>query len=127
MEMMYAILVVSLLSVLFISIIAKTRKKSYDSNEQILKELNLELELKQNNLLNLNQKIYNQTIDRTVSLTQAEINSLDVYDKTNIRIPVDIIEDLHSLNLETEKEILDYIENQRHFWRLENTKKPFKR
>ena len=127
MEMMYAILVVSLLSVLFISIIAKTRKKSYDSNEQILKELNLELELKQNNLLNLNQKIYNQTIDRSVSLTQAEINSLDVYDQTNIRVPVDIIEDLHSLNLETEKEILEYIENQRHFWRLENTKKPFKR
>ena len=127
MELLYGILVISLLSVFLISNITKTRKRSYDENERILDELNSQVELKQNTLLAIEQTIKNKIIDKSVSLTNIEIKSLDVYDKTNIKIPVDIIEDLHSLNLETEKEILDYIENQRYFWKLENTKKPYRR
>ena len=127
MGLVYGIFVISLLSIFLISSITKTRKRSYEENERILDELNSQVELKQNTLLAIEQTIKNKIIDRTVSLTNIEIKSLDVYDKTNIKIPVDIIEDLHSLNLETEKEILEYIENQRHFWRLENTKKPYRR
>ena len=127
MELLYGILVISLLSVFLISNITKTRKKSYDENERILDELNSQVEIKQNKLLVIEQTIKNKIIDSAVSLTNIEIKALDVYDKTNIKIPADIIEDLHSLNLETEKEILDYIENQRYFWKLENTKKPYRR
>jgi len=127
MGLVYGIFVISLLSIFLISSITKTRKRSYDENERILDELNSQVELKQNTLLAIEQTIKNKIIDKSVSLTTIEIKSLDVYDKTNIKIPVDIIEDLHSLNLETEKEILDYIENQRYFWKLENTKKPYRR
>jgi len=127
MGLVYGIFVISLLSIFLISSITKTRKRSYEENERILDELNSQVELKQNTLLAIEQTIKNKIIDKSVSLTNIEIKSLDVYDKTNIKIPVDIIEDLHSLNLETEKEILDYIENQRYFWKLENTKKPYRR
>lgn len=59
-------------------------------------------------------------------LTNIEIDVLDCYDKSNIKIPTEIIEDLHSRKLSSHKEIFDFIENQRYFWKLENTKKVYK-
>ena len=52
---------------------------------------------------------------------------LDIYDDANIKLPLDIIEDLDYMNLETAKEAYDYIENQRLHWKLENTKKPHRK
>jgi len=88
MGLLYGILVISLLSVFLISNITKTRKKSYDENERILDELNSQVEIKQNKLLVIEQTIKNKIIDSAVSLTNIEIKALDVYDKTNIKIPL---------------------------------------
>lgn len=67
------------------------------------------------------------TFNHQQQLTNAEIKALEIYDKSNIRIPTDIIEDLHHQKLHDIEDILSFVETQRHYWRLENTKKPFKR
>ena len=51
---------------------------------------------------------------------------LDVYDQSNIKIPVDILEDMVVIIFDSEKEVFNYIENQRYYWKLENSKKPYK-
>lgn len=65
------------------------------------------------------------TINRDLNMRQSQINVLNHYEQSNIRIPVEIIEDLQYMDLLDEQEIHKFIENQRLYWKLENTKKPF--
>lgn len=60
-------------------------------------------------------------------LTQLEERVLDIYVQSNIKIPFEIMEELRYLNLDSEDEIFNYIENQRLHWKLENSKKPYRK
>lgn len=115
-----------LLIVYTISIISKTRKRSSEEQEEHIRLLEEEIKLKTAELIELNNEVYNKTINRIESLTNVEISVLDIYEKSNIKIPIDIIEELSRMKLSSRKEIFDYIENQRYLWKLENTKKPYK-
>lgn len=95
----------------------------YNEREILDKQLNEKME----QLSHLSRQVENQTIDKGMSLRMMEIRVLDIYEDSNIKIPTDIIEELHRMGLSNEKEIFDYIENQRYFWKLENSKKPYKK
>ena len=130
---METILIFALIFVTFLylyQLIFKSTKSSdnidIEWHENYIEDLNKEIISKSKQLSLLDKQIEDRTIDKSVSLTKIEISVLDVYDKSGIRIPSDIIEDLSYMRLDNEKAIMDYIENQRTFWRLENTKKPFK-
>lgn len=69
----------------------------------------------------------NQRVDTSVSLSQIVIKVLDIYEESHIRIPADIIEDLSYMRFHDEKEVFTFIENQRNYWKLENTKKPYRK
>lgn len=69
------------------------------------------------------EQLENTRVDKKTMLPHAVNSVLNRYDRSNIRIPSDIIEDLSYINFRDEKAIFDYIETQRHHWKLENTKK----
>lgn len=69
------------------------------------------------------EQLENTRVDKKTMLPHAVNSVLNRYDRSNIRIPSDIIEDITYLNFRDEKDIFDYIENQRHHWKLENSKK----
>lgn len=95
-------------------------------HENYIDEMNKEISAKSRQLTLLEQQIENRTIDNSVSLTKLEIQVLDYFDESGIRISSDIIEDLHAMRFSSEFEIFRFIQNQRTFWKLENTKKPFR-
>lgn len=125
-KMFVGILLFFLLAVFLLSLLSRTRKRSYLESEERLSIINAELEAKTAALVSLNETIHNRTTDRTVMLSQVETAVLDIYERSHIRIPADIIEELSYMQLSTETEVFDYIENQRQFWKLENSKKPYK-
>lgn len=90
-------------------------------SQETLAELTYLIQQKENEL---NELSSNKPINR-FTITQNKV--LDLYEQSNIRLPLDILEDLSTQNLETEKEIFDFIENQRNHWKLENQKKPYKK
>lgn len=90
-------------------------------SEERLAELSYLIQQKENEL---NELPTNKSINR-FTITQNKV--LDLYEQSNIRLPLDILEDLSTQNLKTEKEIFDFIENQRNQWKLENQKKPYKK
>lgn len=90
-------------------------------SEERLTELSYLIQQKENEL---NELPNNKSINR-FTITQNKV--LDLYEQSNIRLPLDILEDLATQNLKTEKEIFDFIENQRIHWKLENQKKPYKK
>lgn len=65
------------------------------------------------------------TINRTTNLRHSQEEVLNIYERSNIKIPVEIIEDLQYNDITEHDDIIDFIENQRHYWKLENTKKPY--
>lgn len=67
------------------------------------------------------------TPNELTGLTATEENVLDIYEQSNIKIPLEILEELRYLQLDDEEEIFMYIENQRLHWKLENSKKPYRR
>lgn len=76
---------------------------------------------------NAKQSPYHSTyINPSTNMLQVQEDVLNMYEKSNIRIPSDIIEDLIHMNITDENEIFAYIENQRNYWKLENSKKPYK-
>lgn len=90
-------------------------------SEERLAELTYLIQQKENEL---NELSSNKPIN-CFTITQNKV--LDLYEQSNIRLPLDILEDLATQNLKTEKEIFDFIENQRNHWKLENQKKPYKK
>ena len=90
-------------------------------SQETLAELTYLIQQKENEL---NELPNNNSINH---FTQTQNKVLDIYDNSNIRLPYDILEDLSTQNLKTEKETFEFIENQRNYWKLENQKKPYKK
>jgi hypothetical protein len=90
-----------------------------------LEKIEEKIEEREQILFDLNNKVADKIIDTSVSLTTIEIKCLDLYDSANIRIPSDIIEDLHQRKITNEADIIRFIESQRQHWKLENSKKLF--
>lgn len=67
-----------------------------------------------------------QTWDTSVQMTDIMNEALDLYDRSNIRVPKDIIEDAAIHHFDTVERAVTYIENQRHYWIKENQKKVLK-
>lgn len=119
-----AILYGSMLVVLLLAfLIQRINKKRY-KRLQLIEE---QIEQKTILLSEITNQINEQTFERSTAYTKSEINALKIYEKSNIQIPVDILDEMKHQNLKDENEIIDFIENQRYYWKLENTKKPFKR
>jgi len=125
------ILAIALLSFLLIVFIFAMRGTSEADNiKEVKKEMNLlesKLIAKRTELHSLEQAIQNKTIDRKSNLSNIVNQVLDIYEQSNIKIPIDIIEELQFINLIDDKQVFDYIENQRNHWKLENNKKPYRR
>ena len=91
------------------------------------KEIDNRIAEKEDYLISLEQRINNTSLDRGTGLTLTQINVLDKYERSNIRIPADILEELPHMSQLDESETLEYIEQQRQQWKLENGKKVFKK
>lgn len=111
---------------LLVTIVKATRRKSLRAHEEKERELVASIRAKMEQLELLNKELEKRSIRNDVKLSNMVINVLDRYEQSNIVLPVDIIEELSYRPFETETGILDYIENQRYQWRLENTKKVMK-
>jgi len=104
--------------------------KTFKRNKE-LQELNeiltFTIDKKKEQLTKLDETLERKKLDRKTGLTNATIKILDIYQDSGIRIPADILEELSYMRFTEEKDIFDYIENQRHFWTLENRKKPYRK
>jgi len=120
-------LVGALLFIYLFSIINKDRETDLEELELEEEELEDSINAKTIQLTELNQGIEKQSINKDVRLSNIKVKILDIYEESHIQIPVDIVEELSNINLYEEKEIFDYIENQRNYWKLENQKKPFRK
>lgn len=115
-----------LLLVWLMSLFSKFSDNKQAELEQQNDQLESQIELKQRQLSIIQEQIKSNTINRKISLTNAQIHVLDIYERSNIRIPADILEDMSQMCFKDEKHIQAFIESQRLAWKLENAKKPFK-
>ena len=95
--------------------------------EKTLKLLQNAIDQKSIELFNIRDRVENSKIDARYNLTRLEVRVLEIYDNSNIRVPVEIVEDLHLQQLEDEADIFKFIESQRKYWKLENSKVPFRK
>ena len=121
----YALIAI-LLFITLVAYLEKKTKKNYQRHNEILDGLEEQIALKKHQLETLTEQFNTQNTDRKTNLTITQTQVLDNYEKSNIRIPIEIIEDLEYNRITDKKEIEKFIENQRYYWKLENTKKPFK-
>ena len=121
------VLLLFLLLVFTISIIGKSRQDELREEEKRLQELDSQIRTKQVQLNSLQNQVLSNTVDKKTSLPHGTNQVLDIYDESNIKIPLDIIEELSYMNFHSEKEVFDYIENQRNYWTLEHRKKPYRK
>jgi len=115
---------------LIVFIIAMRGMSETEKIKEVKQELNIlesKITGKRAKLISLEQAIQNKTIDRTSNLSKIVNEVLNIYDESNIKIPLDIIEELQYVNLTTDKQVFDYIETNRNYWILENRKKPYRR
>ena len=91
--------------------------------KRINRKLDDEIEEKYSHLDSLESEIQIREYDSTVNMHKTVIEVLDIYDKSNIKIPLDIIEDVMWMKVYEPNEILEYIETQRQHWKLENSKR----
>lgn len=82
----------------------------------ILNNLEKEIAEKTNQLENLKQQRLQPELER----------ALDLFDRSNIRISSDIIEDASTRFFQTDEQAVKFIENQRIMWKQENMKKLYK-
>lgn len=108
-----------------IGAMSRQMNKSREDNEDYLEFLEHQIKLKADELDTLRTQQRNQSIDRHTNLTNLESSVLDRYEQTGIRLSSDILEELVHQKLETESDIIHFVENQRKFWKLENTKPPY--
>ena len=104
-----------------------SRLQSLEDHQYNLEFLEYHIARKQQELNALNEAITNQHTVAKTNLPAHVNHVLDLYDEANIKIPLDIIEDLIHVSLTTTSDVSDYIENQRLHWKLENSKKPFRK
>ena len=124
------LVLIFILSVVIVSVIVIKKPKPSKEVETLgdeIERLNAVLDAKYRELIELNKQIEMHQVDTNVSLTKNEVKALDIYEQSGIRIPSDIIEDMSAMRLNSVNEMVDYIEIQRSYWKLENTKKAFRR
>ncbi|UTC25186.1 hypothetical protein Bfsp1_30 [Cytobacillus phage Bfsp1] len=92
-----------------------------------LEETEEKLRIKRQELDRIQSMIDNSSLDRGTGLTQTQVKVLDKYERSNIRIPADILEELPHIVHLSESDTLEYIEHQRNHWKLENSKKVYKK
>lgn len=116
------IILISIISLYLIHI-----KKSKLEKEFYL--LMCDFEQLNDELLQLDQTVTDQRTASKVNLPANIIPILDIYENSNIKLPVDVLEEVirMSKRLDSDKMVFDYIENQRLFWKHENSKKPYKK
>ena len=103
------------------------RLKRNKELEELNEFLTFTIDKKKEQLTKLDETLERKKLDRKTGLTNTTIKILDIYQDSGIRIPADILEELYYMRFTEEKDIFDYIENQRHFWTLENRKKPYRK
>ncbi|QGH74245.1 DNA replication organizer [Bacillus phage vB_Bpu_PumA2] len=81
-----------------------------------INRLNREIEQRKETLKNL-------TIDEVTQLTPIVNEALDIYDRFNIKIPKDVLEDTMYQQFDNVKQVIEYIEAQRQHWSYENRKR----
>ena len=123
----YSVLLLFLIILYAINSYNHSRLQSLEDHQHNLEFLEYHIARKQQELTALNEAITNQHTVAKTSLPAHVNQVLDLYDEVNIKIPLDIIEDLAHASLTTTSEVSDYIENQRLHWKLENSKKPFRK
>ena len=101
--------------------------KAKREKETELKNLQKLIDQKTIELFNLRDRVENNKIDNTFNMTYLELEVLEIYENSNIRLPVEILEDLHLQKLEDYADIFKFIESQRKYWKLENSKVPFRK
>jgi len=115
--------------IMIIFIISVFSKVKHEGNAHLIEQskiLDDEINEKTKQLSEVNNQLETQTVDRSTFLTAGQTKVLDIYEQSNIKLPVEIIEELTHLRITNENDIFKFIENQRYYWKLENTKKPFR-
>ncbi|AGI10631.1 DNA replication organizer [Bacillus phage MG-B1] len=99
----------------------QTIVSSLDDHKQELKEIKNLIKLKQKELENLVHAT-EQAKRRTVTnLTVEQEEAIDLYERNNIRLPIDIIEELSYSNNVTYHSAVAFIEMQRKVWKAQFT------
>jgi|SRR5690625_2565745 len=93
---------------------------------------NIKLQQENERLKNKREQLQNEVhslenINPTFKMQQVVINVLDIYDDSNIQLPRDIMEQLTLRTFHSEKEVYDFIENQRQNLKTESMKKTIKK
>ena len=103
------------------------RKNSQSNNDdlmdyidELLNEIE-QLEIYRNSLIGDCESIKHGVFPRIID------SVLDEYEQSNIRIPADILEELSRNGFIDESDVRTFIENQRHHWKLENSKRVYKK
>lgn len=127
MDLIITFFFISLCVIFFIG----SRRAKIENNNSIIEEEKKKLQNEVNLLAHKLHDLKNQETElsshKTSRLRVIEEKVIQNYDKSNIRIPLDIIEDLSYMKLDNEKDIENFIEVQRNYWKLENSKKVFKK
>lgn len=126
---LYILIVFAIFLIILIYIISvyhDTRIEKKTDHDLKLDALYKEQSILQKEIAKQRELLDQVRVDNVVKLPAMVNHVLNIYDQSNIKIPADILEDITTITFESDKEVFDYIENQRYFWKLENTKKPYK-
>lgn len=99
------------------------RNESATELEQHITDLQITLHDLDQNILDKN--------DQLAQLKQQQLQpeleeALDIFDRSNIRISSDIVEDAATRHFKNVEQCVKFIENQRYVWKQENMKKLYK-
>lgn len=121
------VLLFFLLAIIIISMFNSSNNNKIKEQVEELRAIETIMIAKRSELESLEQQLQNKAINRESNLSNVVSKVLDIYEESSIRIPLDIIEELQFIQLSDEKQVFDYIENQRNIWVFENRKKPYRR
>lgn len=126
MTIFFSIIIALLIIILIFTGLNQSRRNEAAELEDYLDALHAEANALQQQINQMNQIAGDRQINNAVNLTNQEIQVLDQYERSGIKLPVDVIEQLHYMRLHNDKDMMDFIENQRKFWKLENSKPVYK-
>lgn len=106
-------------------ILTKLIKSEETVEETYLNELDHDIEHAEKYLESLKKQIATTELVKETNLTTLENAVVDMYEQSNIKLPLEIIEDTHHMKLTSKDDIISYIETQRDLWKKENSKKLF--
>lgn len=104
----------------------RAKKYNQSAHSASQEEIDNQLADKFAQLNYLTQMLQNNTLNNRTSLTPILENVLDQYQRANIQLPSNIIEEAALQLWTSETEIITFIEQQRNHWKLECQKKGLK-